>query len=45
MGNRLWATVIALCYRTVTVVLPVLSICTSNVGVLWPNGWIDQDAT
>ena len=28
----------ALCYRTV-----VLSV--SNVGVLWPNGWMDQDAT
>jgi len=26
-----------------TVVLSVLSVC--NVGVLWPNGWIDQDAT
>jgi len=22
---------------------PVLSVC--NVGVLWPNGWMDQDAT
>jgi len=30
------------CYRNVTVVLccPVY-----NVGVLWPNGWIDQDET
>jgi len=27
-----------LCYRTVD--YPVY-----NVGVLWPNGWIDQDAT
>ena len=26
------------CYRTV-----VLSVC--NVGVLWPNDWIDQDET
>jgi len=24
-------------------VLSVLSFC--NVGVLWPNGWMDQDAT
>jgi len=23
--------------------LSVLSVC--NVGVLWPNGWIDQEAT
>jgi len=22
---------------------PVLSVC--DVGILWPNGWIDQDAT
>jgi len=28
----------ALCYRT-----DVLSVC--NVGVLWRNGWMDQDAT
>ena len=31
----------ALCYRTV--VLSCLSVC--NVGVLWPNGWMDQDET
>jgi len=32
----------ALCYRTVVLsVCPVLSVC--NVGVLWPNGWMDQD--
>jgi len=31
----------ALCYQTV--VCPVcLSLC--DVGVLWPNGWMDQDA-
>jgi len=32
----------ALCYRSV-----VLSVCTSvcDVGVLWPNGWTDQDET
>jgi len=32
----------ALCYRTV-----VLSVCLSvcDVGVLWPNGWMDQDVT
>ena len=35
----------ALCY--LTVVCPVLSVCLSvcNVGVLWPNGWMDQDET
>jgi len=33
-----------LCYQTV--VCPVLSICpVCNVGVLWPNGWMDQDET
>jgi len=32
----------AVCYGTV--VCPVcLSVC--NVGILWPNGWIDQDVT
>jgi len=31
----------ALCYRTI-----VLSVCpVYNVGVLWRNGWMDQDAT
>ena len=35
----------ALCYRTVvlSVCLSVLSV--SDVGVLWPNGWTDQDET
>jgi len=34
----------ALCYRTV--VLSVLSVlCVCDVGVLWPNGWMDQDET
>jgi len=34
----------ALCYRTAFSCLPVcLSVC--NVGVLWPNGWMDQDET
>ena len=28
----------ALCYRSV-----VLAVC--DVGVLWPNGWMDQDET
>ena len=32
---------ISVCYRTV--VLSVLPVC--NVGVLWPNGWMDQDET
>jgi len=32
----------ALCYGIVV----CLCVCLScNVGVLWPNGWIDQDAT
>ena len=31
----------ALCYRTI--VLSCLSVC--NVGVLWPNSWMDQDET
>jgi len=31
----------ALCYRAV--VLSVCPVC--NVGVLWPNGWMDQDET
>ena len=31
-----------LCYQNV--VCPIsLSVC--DVGVLWPNGWMDQDAT
>jgi len=29
---------VPLCYGTV-----VLSVC--NVGILWPNRWMDQDAT
>jgi len=34
----------ALCYRTmVWPVLSVLSVC--DVGLLWPNSWMDQDAT
>jgi len=35
----------ALCYRTVVcpVCLSVLSVC--DVGLLWPTGWMDQDAT
>jgi len=32
----------ALCYRTVVCPL-CLSVC--HVGVLWPHGWMDQDAT
>ena len=31
----------ALCYQTV--VLSVCPVC--GVGVLWPNGWMDQDET
>ena len=38
------ATVYARCYRTVVqYVCPVCPEC--DVGVLWPNGWIDQDET
>ena len=34
----------AVCYQTV-VCLSCLSVCpVCNVGVLWPNSWIDQDA-
>jgi len=34
----------ALCYRSVVCLsCPVLSVC--DVGVLWPNGWMDQDET
>jgi len=32
---------LALCYQTD--VFPVCSVC--DVGVLWPNGWMDQDET
>jgi len=39
--GRPFVKLFALCYRTV--VCPVLSVC--DVGVLWPNGWMDQDAT
>jgi len=42
-----WANVLqtaALCSRTVVCpVCPILSVC--DVGVLWPNGWMNQDAT
>jgi len=29
----------AICYRFVVLSCPILSLC--NVGVLWPNGWMD----
>jgi len=37
----------ALCYQTVCPVCPLLSVSlfVFDVGVLWPNGWMDQDAT
>jgi len=43
LSTHFWATV---CYQTV-VRLSVLSVCLSvcDVGVLWPNGWMDQDET
>jgi len=39
---------LTLCYHTVVclscrVCLSVLSFC--DIGVLWPNGWMDQDET
>jgi len=38
------ATPLALCYGTVVCpVLSCLSVC--ELGVLWPNGWMDQDET
>jgi len=40
--GRLFVKRFALCYRSV-VCLSVLSVC--NVGVLWPNVWMDQDET
>jgi len=41
--STLWATV----YKTVRPMLSVCPVClsVSNIGVLWPNGWMDQDAT
>jgi len=37
--GRLFVKRFALCYRTVV----CLSSPVCNVGVLWPNGWTDQD--
>jgi len=45
-SNGFGATVcktVPLCYRTI--VCPVLSVCDSDIGVLWPNGWMHQDTT
>jgi len=43
--GRLFVKRFALCYQSVVCLscLSVLSVC--NVGVLWPNGWTDQDET
>ena len=47
--GRLFVKRFALCYRSV--VCPVCPVClfvclsVCNVGVLWPNGWTDQDET
>ena len=45
--GRLFVKWFALWFWTVVLCLSVcpvsLSVC--NVGVLWPNGWIDQDET
>jgi len=38
-NNYDWGPIFALCYQTV--VCPICPVC--NVGVLWPNGWTDQD--
>jgi len=35
----------ALCYRTVVHLSVCLSCPVCNVGILWPNGWTDQDET
>jgi len=36
----------ALCYQTTVVCLSVLSVCPDcDVGVLWPNDWMDQGET
>jgi len=47
--GRLFVRRFALCYQTVvlSVCLSVLSVCLSvaNIGVLWPNGWMDQVKT
>jgi len=42
---QFWATVTnnGSPYATIPMSCPVLSVC--NVGVLWPNGWMDRDAT
>jgi len=42
--SRFWATVCKTVHPMLRDRCPVcLSVC--NVGVLWPNGWMDQDAT
>jgi len=39
-----WATICKTVRPTLSVHCPVrLSVC--NIGVLWPNGWTDQDET
>ena len=49
--NQFWATVCKtvrpmLSVRCLSVCLSCLSVCpVCNVGVLWPNGWSDQDET
>ena len=48
ISSVFWATFVkrfALCYQTVvcSACLSVSPVC--NVGVLWPNGWTDQDET
>jgi len=47
--SRLWRPSVkrfALSYRTVVCpVLSILSVCRPMVGVLWPNGWMDQVET
>ena len=41
--GRLFLKRFALAYQRPLSVCPVLSVC--GIGVLWPNGWMDQNAT
>jgi len=43
LTNMFWATVCKTVRPMLSDRCPVLSVC--NVGVLWPNGWPDQDET
>ena len=45
--GRLFVKRFALCYWSIVLSCPVLSVCLSacDVDALWPNGWADQDET